>query len=57
MSKANLIKWSGSVASFVIASGAMFIHDPQVRDLVLAIAGMTLTSLHIPRPGDVKAVK
>lgn len=55
MSKANLIKWSGSIASFVVASGALFIHDPAVRDLVLAVAGMTLTALHIPRPGDIKA--
>lgn len=55
MSKANVIKWVGSIASFAVGSGALFIHDPQVRDIVLAVAGMALTSLHIPRPGDVKA--
>lgn len=54
MTKANAIKLAGSVASFVVASGALFIRDPQWRDLALAVAGMTLAALHIPRPGDVK---
>lgn len=55
MTKAQIIKFAGTAASFVVASGALFIPNPQWRDLVLALAGMTLTALHIPRPGDVKA--
>lgn len=54
MKKAFAIKLAGSLASFVVASGALFIHDPQWRDLVLAVAGMALAALHIPRPGDAK---
>lgn len=55
MTKAQVIKWIGSLASFVVASGAVFIHDQSYRDLALAAAGCALAALHIPRPGDVKA--
>lgn len=54
MTKAQIIKFAGTAASFVVASGALFIHDPNWRGLVLALAGMTLTALHVQRPGDVK---
>lgn len=55
MAKAQIIKFAGTAASFVVASGALFIRDPNWRGLVLALAGMTLTALHVQRPGDVKA--
>ena len=54
MTKANIIKLVGTIASALAASGALFIHDPNIRGIVLGIAGMTLTALHVQRPGDVK---
>lgn len=54
MTKAIVIKWIGTVASLLVGSGALFIHEPVTRDFVLAVAAATLTALHVQRPGDVK---
>lgn len=54
MTKATLIKLVGTIASATVAGGAMFLPEPY-RPLALALAGLALGALHIPRPGDVKA--
>jgi hypothetical protein len=54
MTKATIIKVIGTIASGILAGGSLAF-PPQYRDLALAIAAATLTALHIPRPGDVKA--
>lgn len=54
MTKQSLIKVLGTVAATVVAGGAAFLPE-QYRPLALALAGLALGWLHVPRPGDVKA--
>jgi hypothetical protein len=52
--KQKLITWGGTAASLVVGTGAQFL-PPLWRELAVAVAGLVLGALHIPRPGDVKA--
>lgn len=54
MTKQRLTKVLGTLAATVVAGGATFLPE-QYRPLTLAIAGLTLGWLHLPRPGDAKA--
>ena len=54
MSKQRLTKVLGTVASVVAFGGAGFLPE-QYRPLAMAVAGLVLGWLHLPRPGDVKA--
>lgn len=54
MKKVNLTKFIGTIAAATVAGGAAALPE-QYRPLALAIAGLVLGWLHIPRPGDVKA--
>lgn len=53
MTKQTLTKVLGTVAATVIAGGATFLPETY-RPLALALAGLALGWLHLPRPGDVK---
>lgn len=53
MTKQRLTKVLGTIAATVVAGGATFIPE-QYRPLALAVAGMVLGWLHLPRPGDAK---
>lgn len=53
MTKQRLTKVLGTVAATVTAGGATFLPE-QYRPLALAVAGLVLGWLHLPRPGDEK---
>jgi hypothetical protein len=53
MTKATLTKFLGTVAAATAAGGASFLPE-QYRPLALAVAGLALGWLHLPRPGDAK---
>ena len=55
MTKASLIKIIGTIAGATVAGSAAFFPE-QYRPLALAVAGLTLGWLHLPRPGDAKAL-
>lgn len=54
MTKATLTKIIGTIATATIAGSATMLPE-QYRPLALALAGLTLGWLHLPRPGDAKA--
>ncbi len=54
MNKQTIIKWMGTLAAAVVAGGAAFFPE-EYRPLALAVAGLLLGWLHLPRPGDSKA--
>lgn len=53
MTKQRLTKILGTIAATVTAGGASFFPE-QYRPLALAVAGLVLGWLHLPRPGDEK---
>jgi hypothetical protein len=53
MTKASLTKFIGTVAAATVAGGAAVLPE-QYRPLALAVAGLVLGWLHLPRPGDAK---
>jgi hypothetical protein len=53
MTKQTVLKTAGTVAAAVVAGGAAFL-PPTYREIAVAVAGLVLGWLHLPRPGDVK---
>lgn len=53
MAKVNIVKLIGTIASATLAGGAVVLPE-QYRPLALAVAGLVVGWLHIPRPGDAK---
>lgn len=46
----------GSVLSAAVTAGVAYL-APEFREAALALFGMVLTALHIPRPGDTAPTK
>ncbi len=53
MNTQTLTKLIGTLAAAVVAGGAAFFPE-MYRPLALAVAGLLLGWLHLPRPGDTK---
>lgn len=53
MTKASLIKITGTVAAVVAGGGAAFLPE-QWRPVAVAVAALLLGWLHLPQPGTVK---
>lgn len=54
MNKQTLTKLLGTLAAAVVAGGAAFFPE-MYRPLALAVAGLLIGWLHVPRPGDTKS--
>ncbi len=54
MKSQTLVKLLGTLAAAVVAGGAALFPE-MYRPLALAVAGLLLGWLHLPRPGDTKA--
>ncbi len=54
MTSQTIVKLVGTLAAAVVAGGAAFFPETY-RPLALAVAGLLLGWLHLPRPGDTKS--